>query len=163
MNEKGVELDLKRFEVAPMIRSRMEGIGAISQKLGNTIELNLAPDPRRDVRRRVEGLEDLDESPDQRLQVTKKGTIRLEAERRSKEDGDRVLFRISDTGMGMGPEQTAKLFDRFAQVHASSGKMQAGVGLGLSICLLYCKAMGGPDQRQERRGGRTGGYRWFEG
>jgi CheY-like chemotaxis protein len=43
----------------------------------------------------------------------------------------------------MGPEQTARLFDRFAQVHAGSGKMQAGVGLGLSICLLYCRAMGG--------------------
>jgi CheY-like chemotaxis protein len=43
----------------------------------------------------------------------------------------------------MGPEQTARLFDRFTQVHADSGRMQAGVGLGLSICMLYCKAMGG--------------------
>jgi PAS domain S-box-containing protein len=143
MNEKGVELDLKRFEVAPMIRSRMEGIGAISQKLRNTIELNLAPDL---------GAMFADESKVWRIlmnlltnscKFTKNGTITLEAQRVAKDDGDRLLFRISDTGMGMAPEQTAKLFDRFAQVHASSGKMQAGVGLGLSICLLYCRAMGG--------------------
>src|SRR6185312_652524 len=74
---------------------------------------------------------------------TNNGAITLDAERVAKEAGDRIIVRISDTGMGMGPEQTAKLFDRFSQVHASSGKMQAGVGLGLSICQLYCKAMGG--------------------
>ena len=143
MNEKGVELDLKRFEVAPMIRTRMEGIGAISQKLGNTIELRLAPNL---------GAMFADESKVWRIlmnlltnacKFTRAGTITLDAERLAKESGDRMLFRISDTGMGMAPEQTAKLFDRFAQVHSSSGKMQAGVGLGLSICLLYCKAMGG--------------------
>ena len=143
MNEKGVELDLGRFEVAPMIRARMEGIGAIARKQGNTIDLRLSPDV---------GAMFADESKVWRVlmnlltnacKFTKDGTITLDADRVAGESGDRLIFRVVDTGLGMGPEQAAKLFDRFSQVHASSGKMQAGVGLGLSICQLYCRAMGG--------------------
>ena len=143
MNEKGVELDLKQFEVAPMIRSRMEGIGAIAQKQGNTIDLRIAPDV---------GAMFADESKVWRVlmnlltnacKFTKDGLITLDAERVSCGSGDRLIFQVVDTGMGMNPEQTARQFDRFSQFHASSGKMQAGVGLGLSICQLYCRAMGG--------------------
>jgi DNA-binding response OmpR family regulator len=43
----------------------------------------------------------------------------------------------------MTPEKQKRLFDRFSQVHSTRGKTQEGVGLGLSICLLYCRAMGG--------------------
>ena len=143
MNGKDITLDLKRFEVAPMIRSRTEGIGAIARKLGNTIELRLAPDL---------GAMYADESRVWRIlmnllsnacKFTEKGTITLHADRLAGASGDRLVFRLADTGKGMGPEQKARLFGRFSQVHASSGQMQAGVGLGLSICQLYCRAMGG--------------------
>ena len=74
---------------------------------------------------------------------TQDGAISIAATRDSFGTNDWIIFRISDTGMGMTPEQMGRLFDRFEQVHESSGKMRAGVGLGLSICELYCRAMGG--------------------
>jgi len=43
MNDKGVELDSVRFEIEPMIRSRMEGIGSIAQRQGNAIEFRPGP------------------------------------------------------------------------------------------------------------------------
>ncbi len=143
MSDKGVELDLKSFEVGPMIESRMEGIGAIAQKQGNAVSF-----------RPGEGLGSMvaDEAKVWRIlmnlltnacKFTKDGTIALEVAREPGDGGDRIVFRVVDTGMGMTPEQADRLFHRFAQVHATSGKMQAGVGLGLSICQLYCRSMGG--------------------
>ncbi len=74
---------------------------------------------------------------------TRDGAIKIEATRETFGNDDWIIFRVSDTGMGMSPEQMGRLFDRFEQVHESSAKMQGGVGLGLSICTLYSRAMGG--------------------
>jgi DNA-binding response OmpR family regulator len=74
---------------------------------------------------------------------TKNGNINITAGRVHNGHGENVVFRIADNGIGMSPEKQSRLFDRFSQVHTNSGKLQAGVGLGLSICLVYCKAMGG--------------------
>ena len=150
MNDKGVELDSVRFEIEPMIRSRMEGIGSIAQR--QATPSNSAPDP---------GLGSMvaDEAKVWRIlmnlltnscKFTKDGSITLEAVREPGGSGDRIVFRVIDNGMGMIPEQTARLFDRFAQVHAGSGKMQAGVGLGLSICQLYCGRWAGRSASRAR-------------
>jgi hypothetical protein len=48
---------------------------------------------------------------------TKRGMIRLEAGR----DGDAAMFGIVDSGIGMTPEQTQMIFERFTRVHSDSG------------------------------------------
>jgi PAS domain S-box-containing protein len=146
MNDKSVELDLKPFDVAAMIRGRMEGIGTVAQKYGNTIDFRPEGELGTMVGDEAKVWRVLMNLLTNACKFTKDGRITLDAARLPADDGaggDRLVFRVTDTGMGMNAEQQARLFHRFAQVHASSGKMQAGVGLGLSICLLYCKAMGG--------------------
>src|SRR5262249_49098487 len=71
------------------------------------------------------------------------GEVNLTVKRERAQSGDWLIFQIADTGIGMAPEQVEKLFDRFAQVHAHSGKKAMGFGLGLANSLLYCEAMGG--------------------
>jgi PAS domain S-box-containing protein len=50
---------------------------------------------------------------------------------------------ISDTGIGMTPDQTAGLFQKFAQADASTTRRFGGTGLGLAICSDLAKLLGG--------------------
>lgn len=46
---------------------------------------------------------------------------------------DRVRVEVEDNGPGIAPEDQVTIFDKFRQVHTSSGKRPAGTGLGLAI------------------------------
>jgi len=55
----------------------------------------------------------------------------------------RITFHVSDTGIGMTPEQLAKLFQAFTQADASTSKKYGGTGLGLTLCKKFAQMMGG--------------------
>ncbi|GAB4429559.1 MAG: hypothetical protein OHK0015_13580 [Chloroflexi bacterium OHK40] len=54
-----------------------------------------------------------------------------------------IIFTVSDTGIGMTPEQLGRLFQDFTQADASTTRRYGGTGLGLSISRRFCQMMGG--------------------
>jgi CheY-like chemotaxis protein len=53
------------------------------------------------------------------------------------------MFKVSDTGIGMTPEQQERLFDAFTQADASTTRTYGGTGLGLSITRSFSRMIGG--------------------
>jgi len=54
-----------------------------------------------------------------------------------------VAFRVSDTGIGLSPEQIAHIFERFYRVDKSRSRAFGGSGIGLTIAQSLAQAMGG--------------------
>ena len=54
-----------------------------------------------------------------------------------------IVFKVSDTGIGMSKEQVDKIFDAFTQADNSTTRKYGGTGLGLTITKRFCEMMGG--------------------
>ena len=73
---------------------------------------------------------------------TKEGEVALRA--RKVADGRQwIELAVADTGIGMTPEQQAKLFEEFSQADATTAQRFGGTGLGLAITRKLARMMGG--------------------
>ena len=74
------------------------------------------------------------------LKFTDHGGVRIEA----RETGaGRLVIKVTDSGIGVSPDDQARIFDPFTQVDGSVIRRFGGTGLGLAICRKLCAAMGG--------------------
>ncbi len=78
---------------------------------------------------------------------TQNGTVTLSVERIKNDenswDDDCLIFKCTDTGIGMTAEQVKKLFQPFTQADASTTRKYGGTGLGLAIAQKYAEMLGG--------------------
>ncbi|MER2563853.1 MAG: ATP-binding protein [Myxococcaceae bacterium] len=75
------------------------------------------------------------------VKFTAEGTVRLEAGWRAARQV--LVVSVSDSGIGMTPEQQARLFQPFTQADASTTRLFGGTGLGLAISRRLVELMGG--------------------
>jgi signal transduction histidine kinase len=74
---------------------------------------------------------------------TSEGTVCLMVNSLNIAGVDWVKFSVRDTGIGMTPEQTVKVFQPFSQADTGVAKKYGGTGLGLAISQRFCQMMGG--------------------
>jgi adenylate cyclase len=73
---------------------------------------------------------------------TKQGKVTLRV-RKVVDGRNWIEFAVADTGIGMTPEQQAKLFEEFTQGDSSTARQYGGTGLGLAITRKLARMMGG--------------------
>jgi len=73
---------------------------------------------------------------------TTQGEVKLRV-RKVADGRNWVEFAVADTGIGMTPEQQAKLFEEFTQADSSTARRYGGTGLGLAITRKLARMMGG--------------------
>ena len=73
---------------------------------------------------------------------TKDGRVTLRV-RKVVDGRNWIEFAVADTGIGMTPEQQAKLFEEFTQADSSTARQYGGTGLGLAITRKLARMMGG--------------------
>ena len=72
------------------------------------------------------------------------GDITLDVTRARMLDGSpAVQFIVRDTGIGMTPEQTGRIFEEFEQAEPTTARAYGGSGLGLAICKKLSRLMNG--------------------
>ena len=74
---------------------------------------------------------------------TEKGVVALNVECETQDTREWFVFKVTDTGIGLTPDQASKLFKEFVQADSSTTRKYGGTGLGLAISRLYCRMMGG--------------------
>ncbi len=70
---------------------------------------------------------------------TDQGSVTIRARRQ----GEEVIFSVTDTGVGIAPEDRARIFEEFRQADGSTRRPQGGVGLGLAISQRFVSLHGG--------------------
>lgn len=99
---------------------------------------------------------------------TEGGTITINVARRKKEEvtgkadakplparlsnSHYLIFRVSDTGIGMTDEQLERIFQPFTQADESTTRRYGGTGLGLAICQRLCERMGAEISVESKNG-----------
>jgi signal transduction histidine kinase/CheY-like chemotaxis protein/HAMP domain-containing protein len=154
-------LDLSKVEAGKMevfieevdIPSLLEEVGAIIRPLvaksGNTLELRVAPEVGSIRTDRTKVKQCLLNVLSNASKFTQNGKLTLAIERT---DRATVQMTISDTGIGMSPEQLGRLFQAFSQADASTTKKFGGTGLGLAITRHFCRLLGGDISATSRVG-----------
>jgi CheY-like chemotaxis protein len=138
-----IRLNNERFNVRDVIKISLRALGVLAnskrlyvqQDVDDNVPTELIGDPLR-LRQIMMNL--IGNS----IKFTEIGgvTVRIRLESQHA-DTATLQFEVIDTGMGVSPEDQARIFAPFVQIH--TGVKQIGVGLGLSIASTLVKLMGG--------------------
>jgi PAS domain S-box-containing protein len=90
------------------------------------------------------------------LKFTESGMVEAALEWHGRDgERDRLVFRVTDTGIGVTPEQQARLFQPFSQAEGSTTRRFGGTGLGLVISRRLGELMGGEVTMESTPGSGT--------
>jgi PAS domain S-box-containing protein len=138
-----MELYLETFDVATMVADVADTVQPLLLKKDNRLEVRCAAGMgamHADLTKVRQVLFNLVSNA---CKFAEKGAITLEVARQEQDGREGLIFRVSDTGIGMTAEQIARLFQPFTQADASTTRKYGGTGLGLTISKRFCEMMRG--------------------
>ncbi len=136
-----IEIQLSHFEIRDLVGEVCCTIETLAQQNGNTLLVECDPEVGSMVSDKLKLRQVLFNVLGNACKFTEYGSIRFAVKRASQPAS--VVFTITDSGIGMTPEQIAHLFEAFTHVDTSTTRQRGGSGLGLAISQHYCQLLGG--------------------
>ncbi len=136
-----MQVYVEQFDVSDLVQDVVNTIQPLLTRNQNQLILQAAPNlgmMRSDQTKVRQTLFNLLSNA---TKFTENGTITFSLSRET--NPDRYIFTITDTGIGMTPEQLNVLFQAFTQADASTTRKYGGTGLGLAISRHFCRMLGG--------------------
>jgi signal transduction histidine kinase len=146
-----MELVLEDFDVCGLVRDVEATIRPLVAKNENELELSCSQmgTMHADLMRVRQVLFNVLSNA---AKFTQRGRVSLEVLPLTLEGRDWIEFTVADTGIGLTPEQTQRLFQNFSQADASTARRYGGTGLGLVISRRLAEMMGGDIQLESELG-----------
>jgi signal transduction histidine kinase len=138
-----MELYLENFSIKELIQEIVSTISPLIAKNNNILQVEVPENlgiMHADITKVRQSLFNLLSNASK---FTEQGKITFKAKRYVVNHQEWIGFQVSDTGIGMTPEQMTKLFQAFTQADASTTRKYGGTGLGLAITKKFCQMMGG--------------------
>jgi signal transduction histidine kinase/ABC-type amino acid transport substrate-binding protein len=158
------ELSIASFDLRSSIEKMVKLVSPLAEKKGIDLRLEIAEDIQSattDQRRLEQVILNLLNNA---VKFTEKGQVRISC----RVENGHCLLAVSDTGIGIRPEELPDLFQPFHQIDSGLTRKHEGSGLGLSICKKLVEMMGGAIQVESQWGqgstftvrfpGTTGGF-----
>jgi signal transduction histidine kinase len=136
-------LSIETFDVREMIGELLDTVDPLVQKNDNTLTVTCAADAGAMTADLTKTRQILLNLLSNAGKFTRGGTIVLDVRRRLVAGVPSIEFIVADTGVGMTPEQTSKIFDPFTQADVTTTRKYGGTGLGLALVSRFCQLMGG--------------------
>ncbi|RYB07605.1 GAF domain-containing protein [Lichenibacterium ramalinae] len=141
----------EEVDAAALARDVAETVATLVHRKGNRLDLDVAADAGLLRSDGVKIRQCLLNLLGNAAKFTEAGRITLGVTRQD----DAVVFRVSDTGIGMTEEQVGRLFQRFAQADETTTRRFGGTGLGLALTRALAVLLGGTVAVESRFGAGT--------
>jgi len=143
--EGKLQLHLEPFDLDEVLRSTGDVVRLQAHRKGVTVETRFPADASRyfvgDVTRIEQVLLNLASNAEK---FTSQGSILIAADVVPVAEGRcRITLHVTDTGIGIAPEEQQRIFERFTQSDSAPSRRAGGAGLGLAICRTLVDLMGG--------------------
>jgi PAS domain S-box-containing protein len=150
-----MEIYAETFSVADTVRDVASTVESLVDKKGNSLVLEIGDAVGEASTDQTKLRQCLINLLSNAAKFTEGGQIVLSVSRTHRAGGDSLIFRVTDTGIGMNAEQQAKLFQRFTQADASTTRRFGGTGLGLAITRAFAEMLGGRIEVESQEGAGT--------
>ncbi len=147
-----MDIFAETFDIKPIVDEAVTTIKPALAKNGNSIEVRCPGDIGHMHSDIVKVRQILLNLLSNASKFTQNGTITLAVERDKPGDDATIVFRISDTGIGMTADQIDKLFEAFTQAEASTTRTYGGTGLGLALTRNFSRLLNGDVAVTSERG-----------
>jgi signal transduction histidine kinase len=136
-------VSLERFEVGKTIEELLDTVRPLVAKNQNTLTVDCPADigmMHADLMKTRQILLNLLSNA---AKFTRQGRITLTVATATVDGQPGLSLVVTDTGVGMTPEQSAKIFDPFTQADVTTTRKYGGTGLGLALVSRFCQMMHG--------------------